>query len=88
MYDVNCIWVIPREIYNSTIFSHEKFFKMFFKQFKSILIFLFRRYMKNVIGMNFFSFRIIKNLLLLNILILCHQMIKTISFYPRKSTIV
>ena len=50
------IWVIPLEIYNSKIFSHETFFKMFFKQFKSIPIFLFRCYMKNVIVMNFFRF--------------------------------
>ena len=50
------IWVIPRNIYNSKIFSHETFFKMFFKQFKSIRIFLFRCYMKNVIVMNFFRF--------------------------------
>ena len=35
-------------------FSYETFFKMFFKQFKSIRIFLFRRYMKNIIVMNFF----------------------------------
>ena len=46
----------PREIYNSKIFSHETFFKMFFKQFKSIRIFLFRCYMKDVIVMNFFRF--------------------------------
>ena len=50
------IWVIPREIYNSKFFSHETFVKMFFKQFKSIRIFLFRCYMKNVIVMNFFRF--------------------------------
>ena len=51
-----CFWVIPREIYNSKTFSLETFFKMFFKQFKSIRIFLFRCYMKNVIVMNFFRF--------------------------------
>ena len=83
-YMYKYIWVIPREIYNSKIFSHETFFKMFFKQFKFFISPLYEKCR----SYEFFSFRSIKNLLFLNIFILFDQMIKTISFYPWKVTIV